>query len=208
MTTGINNDLVLASASRTRQKLLQNAGLKFHTLAADLDEDCARQKYAGAGPSLVAVSLAIEKACFISNIYTDKYIIGSDQILAVDNEIVTKSRNMVEARQTLSRLQGRDHRLFTAVALVRGGVQLFSHIEETKLVMRQMTDSEIDTYLNSVGEDILYSVGCYQVEGLGLQLFKEINGDYFSILGLPVLPLINALKDIEIKEDRKLNCFG
>ena len=135
------------------------------------------------------------KALKISQAHPDALVIGSDQVLAFGDEIVSKCAGMAEARTLLMRLRGKKHELISAVVLARRGVSIWRHVEKASLWMNALSDKFVDDYLAAGGESLLSGVGCYQIEGKGLQLFSRIEGDYFCILGLPMLPLLLALRD-------------
>ena len=189
--------LILASGSKTRARLLTAAGLGFVTEAPGLDEATMRQALDGEnllGPSDVAEVLARAKAEAVSDLAPEAFVIGSDQILASGKMMLSKSPNMEAARRVLMDLSGKTHELHTSVAVARNGETIWAHSEVATLTMRKLTPQFIGRYLAAAGEDVLQSVGAYQIEGLGIELFEKIEGDYFAILGLPLLPLLNQLR--------------
>lgn len=190
--------LILASASRTRAKLLENAGLVFEAIAPNVDEITVKESLLGEGaePGEVADGLAELKARKVSSAYPDDIVIGADQVLVFCGEIISKSPDIQSARSLLARLAGHAHELVASVVLAKDGGVIWRHIGRTELTMRKFTDSFLDAYLSAVGDEALTSVGCYQLEGRGVQLFSRISGDYFTILGLPLLPLLGALRDL------------
>ncbi|MEN3975348.1 Maf family nucleotide pyrophosphatase [Emcibacter sp. SYSU 3D8] len=194
------NRLVLASGSRVRAALLRQAGLEFDTCAADVDEFVTKRQMAGADPMAVAEALAAIKAVAVSPAYPGAVVIGADQMLVCGDALFDKPANLDEARSHLRRLRGRTHHLCTATALVRDGEVLWRHSERPELVMRPFSDCFIETYLSAVGDDALLSVGAYQLEGRGAQLFERVSGDFFSILGLPLLPLLAFLRHRQLIE--------
>jgi septum formation protein len=189
--------LVLASSSRTRAKMLEAAGLSFVTEPPGLDEATMREALGGEDlltPHDVAEVLARAKAEAVSDLAPEAFVIGADQVLVLGNSMLGKCQSMEEARRTLLDLSGRTHELHTAVALARNGEAIWAYTDVATLSMRKLTPQFIGRYLAAAGEDVLQSVGAYQVEGLGLELFEKIEGSHFSILGLPLLPLLNQLR--------------
>jgi septum formation protein len=145
-------------------------------------------------PQDVAEVLARAKAEAVSDLAHGAFVIGADQVLALGDEIFAKPDSMEGAREQLLALSGKMHRLLSSVALARDGEVLFAHTEDAALTMRKLSPEFIGRYLAAAGDEILSSVGAYQLEGLGIELFEKIDGDYFSILGLPLLPLLDALR--------------
>lgn len=190
--------LILASASATRKALLDKAGLRFATQAATLDERGLETDALAAGGDArdVALLLARSKAEAVSADHPDAVVIGADQTLALGLELLHKPSSTEQARAQLDHLRGKTHRLHAAVTLVRDGQLLWSAIETAELTMRPFTIAERDEVLRLEGEAILGSVGSYRLEGPSIRLFEAVNGDYFTILGLPLLPLLAALRDI------------
>ncbi len=189
--------LILASTSQARARLLEAAGLAFIVEPPGLDESTMRQAVSGErslNPSDIAEVLARAKAEAVSDIAAGAFVIGADQILAEGDRIFAKPDSMEAARAELLDLSGKSHTLHTAVALAKDGETVFAHTEVARLVMRKLNPEFIGRYLAAAGEAALASVGAYQLEGIGAQLFEKIDGDYFSILGLPLLPLLDALR--------------
>ncbi len=190
--------LVLASGSGARRMMLANAGLAFDVVPATLDERAVEAPLiaSGATPKALALALAEAKAAEVSGRLPDALVIGADQTLDCDGHRGTKSDSIAAARAQLMRLAGRPHQLHSAVAVARGGTVRWRHTATATLTMRPLTSSFIDAYLERVGEAVLASVGVYQLEGEGVQLFERIEGDYFTILGLPLLPLLAYLRSV------------
>jgi septum formation protein len=186
--------LVLASQSKARQALLANAGIRFESEPAEIDERAIQAASGLAAPGDIAVLLAREKARFVSARRQGQYVIGADQTLALGGRIFNKPAGRAHAADQLRALAGHCHELHAAVAVAHDGKILFEHVAVARMTMRRLGDAEIDTYLNEAGAAVTSSVGAYQLEGLGVHLFEHIEGDHFTILGLPLLPLFAFLR--------------
>jgi septum formation protein len=192
--------LILASASRVRAALLRQAGLDFDVLPAHADEASTKRAMNGADPMDIAQALAEIKARAIAAAHPGALVIGADQMLVCEGMLFDKPADLDEARGHLRRLGGRTHHLCTAAVVVCDGEVLWRHSETPELAMRPLGEPFIDAYLAAVGDDALLSVGAYQLEGCGAQLFERVEGDFFSILGLPLLPLLGFLRHSKIIE--------
>lgn len=192
--------LVLASASAARATMLRAAGLDFRVIPARVDEDEIKLalKAEGAGIRDAAQALAELKAHRISQAEPQDFIIAADSMLACDGRWYDKPQDAGEARDHLLSLRGKTHELVSAVVLARGGSVIWRHVDAAKLTMRTFSDGFLDAYLAQAGDAVLHSVGCYQLEGLGAQLFSRIQGDHFTILGLPLLPLLDILRENKV----------
>ena len=188
--------LVLASGSAARRKMLEAAGLTFEVDAPRVDEEAAKASLRAEGlkPRDQADALAELKALSVSRTRPD-FVIGADQMLAVGGEVFDKPKDIEEARRHLVRLRGQTHELITAAVVAREGAIVWRHIDTPKLKMRAFSDAFLDDYMSRAGERVLRSVGAYQLEGLGAQLFEKVDGDYFSVLGLQLLPLLAFLRE-------------
>jgi septum formation protein len=186
--------LVLASQSLTRQALLANAGIDFEAVAAEIDERAVQQASGFLTPGDIAALLAREKALSVSSRQPGKYVIGADQTLAQGERLFSKPADRPQAAEQLRALAGRSHELHSAVAVARDGKILFETVAIAGMTMRRLGEAEIDVYLDQAGEAVTSSVGAYQLEGLGVHLFERIEGDHFTILGLPLLPLLGFLR--------------
>ena len=186
--------LILASQSRARQMLLANAGIRFDAVPADLDERAVQQASGLSAPGEIAALLAREKALAVSVRQPGKYVVGADQTLALEHRLFSKPAGRVQAAEQLRDLAGRTHELHSAVAVAHLGKIMFETTTVARMTMRPLSGTEIRTYLDEAGEAVTSSVGAYQLEGLGVHLFDRIEGDHFTILGLPLLPLLAFLR--------------
>ena len=189
-----NERLVLASQSRARQLLLANAGIDFEAIPANIDERAAQQSAGLSAPADIAVLLARAKAVAVSIQKPDRYVVGADQTLALGQRLFNKPSGRAEAAEQLRGLAGRTHELNSAVAVAHGGEIVFVHVALARMTVRPLNEVEIEAYLDRAGQAVTSSVGAYQIEGLGVHLFERIEGDHFTILGLPLLPLLAFLR--------------
>jgi septum formation protein len=187
--------LLLASTSPTRRMLLESAGLIVDVQASDVDERAVEAAGAHDGPPALALRLAREKALAVSRRRPDRLVVGADQTLACKGKMFHKPLDRAEAGEQLAALSGRTHVLHSAFALAQGGAVLHHGIEGAHMTMRDLDTDAIELYLDAAGEAPMQSVGAYQVEGLGIHLFERIEGDHSTILGLPMLPLLAALRE-------------
>lgn len=189
--------LVLASASAVRARLLREAGIRFGVRPAELDEDAVKSTLhqQGLAVSDFALALAEAKALDVSSLSPQSLVLGCDQTLLCGTRLFDKPRDLAEARENLSFLRGQEHQLICAAVLAQNGAVVWRYEERAHLIMRAFSDGFLDAYLKSEGAQILGSVGCYQLEGLGAQLFSSVMGDYFTVLGLPLIPLLGALRE-------------
>ena len=187
--------LILASASVSRRQMLQNAGLDFTIETSGVDEDEVKLSLAAekAAPRDIAETLAELKAKRVSTRHPEAMVIGADSTLACNGRLFDKPPTMEAARRQLQALAGQPHELHSSVVVARGGVRLWHCTEHARLTMRPLTDAFLDAYLARAGEAVTTSVGAYQLEGVGAHLFTRVEGDYFTILGLPLLPLLSFL---------------
>ena len=194
--------LVLASQSRARRTVLKNAGVLFEVVPAEVDERTAERPLAEAGapPDDIALALAMAKAMAVSERRPADLVIGADQVAALDGERLVKPHDMEAARSQLLKLSGRTHTLHSAITIARAGTIEWHHVESAHLSMRTLTPAFVGRYLAEVGVAALESVGAYQLEGRGIQLFDSVDGDFFAILGLPLLPLLAFLRSEGIVE--------
>jgi septum formation protein len=190
--------LILASQSQARQALLVNAGIGFETVPADIDEREVQRASGLSAPGDVAALLARQKALWVSSRQPDRFVVGADQTLARGARLFSKPAGRAQAAEQLRALAGGSHELHSAVAVARDGQILFEGAAAARMTMRQLGEPEITAYLDEVGEAVTSSVGAYQLEALGVHLFEHIAGDHFTILGLPLLPLLAFLREARL----------
>lgn len=189
--------LILASGSRFRQKMLGDAGVAFDVILPDLDERAveAPLQQSGATPEDVARVLAEAKAVAVSEIAPGRLVLGCDQTLSLGDRVFHKPPTTDAAQETISALSGRTHQLNSAAVLALDGQAVWHHVAVARMTMRVLSPAEIGRYCGRASETILQSVGAYQIEGLGAQLFERIEGDYWTVVGLPLLPVLGALRE-------------
>ncbi len=191
-------ELILASGSSSRRRLLEAAGLSIRVVPADIDETALKRNLLGQTPrpgaNAVAEALARAKAEAVSWRMPDAFVIGADQVLVLDEELFDKPSDLAVARAQLQRLRGKTHRLLTAVSLALEGRSTWQCMEAATLTLRAFSPTALDCYLAVAGDKVMRSVGAYEIEGPAIQLFERIEGDYFTILGLPLLPLLAELR--------------
>ena len=190
--------LTLASGSGTRREILERAGIPIITHPADIDERAVEQplRSAGASPAEIAAHLARAKATVIAERFPGRLVLGADQTLALGQELFAKPPTIAAARQHLQRLSGKTHSLHSALCLVRGGAVVFEGVAEAQLTMRALSEPFLDAYLQAEGQAVCGSVGAYRLEGLGAHLFSRVEGDQTTVLGLPLLSLLPALRQL------------
>lgn len=189
--------LILASASSVRRQLLQQAGLSFQVIPADVDETSLKKEAAVSGtvsPIEMAMKLAEEKAVSVSKYHENHLVIGSDQMLECTGRLFDKPENLSQAREHLVILRGKTHNLISGICCAFNGEVCWRHHDVATLTMRQFSDEFLESYLSLTENEITQTVGGYKLEGPGIQLFEKITGDYFTILGLPLLPLLAYLR--------------
>ena len=174
--------------------LLANAGISFDAIPADIDERAVQSSSGLSAPGEIAGLLASEKALYVSAKNPGRYVVGADQTLALGSRLFSKPAGRTQAAEQLRLLASHTHELHSAVAVVLDGKIMFSDVSIASMTMRRLGESEIEAYLDQAGEAVTTSVGAYQLEGLGVHLFERIEGDHFTILGLPLLPLLAFLR--------------
>jgi septum formation protein len=186
--------LILASQSAVRRALLTQAGIAVDAVAADLDERAVQQQSGLDDPDAIAVLLAEAKANNVSVHHNGRFVVGADQTLALGKRLFNKPADRTAAAAHLADLAGKTHELHSAVAVARDGAVLWSHVSVARMTMRPLSTAQIDAYLDAAGDAVTASVGAYQLEKHGVHLFERIEGDHFTILGLPLLPLLAFLR--------------
>jgi septum formation protein len=189
--------VVLASQSSIRKQLLAAAGVEFVAHSPGVDEEAAKTALQadGVGPREIADALAEMKAIRASRrIMSGALVIGADTTLELDGQLFDKASDMTAAREKLTALRGKTHRLHSAVVVARDGLPIWRDLSSPRLSVRNFSDAWLDAYLEQEGDKLLWSVGCYELEGMGVQLFDKIDGDYFAVLGLPMLGLLDLLR--------------
>jgi septum formation protein len=186
--------LVLASKSAIRHAILRDAGIPVAVEPADIDERAIEQRSAKEDAGELAAVLACEKARTVAARFPGRLVLGADQTLALGERRFSKPADRAGARGQLAALRGQTHELHSAVALARGSSVLFEHREVARLTMRSFSDQFLEAYLDAAGAAVTASVGGYQLEKVGIQLFEHIQGDHFTILGLPLVPLLDYLR--------------
>ncbi|MDB4008232.1 Maf family nucleotide pyrophosphatase [Amylibacter sp.] len=192
--------IILASVSQIRKKLLLQAEVNFQSIAAKIDEDTIKEslKNEGAKPKDISDALAEYKAIRVANNFPTDLIIGCDQILVCDNEIISKARTLNDAKETLKLLRGKSHQLLSSVVIYDNNKPVWRTTSRAQLFMRDFTDEYLEYYIKTSGTDILSSVGCYLLENNGVNLFNRIQGDYFTVLGFPLLEVLDFLRKREL----------
>lgn len=198
MNDHLENRLILASRSAARRALLTQAGVRFDAEDAGVDEDAIKTAAADLSPAELAVELASAKALAVSRRDPEAWVLGADQTLAFDGGLISKAETLDEARTRLATMRGRTHELHSGLALAKDGAVVWSGVETAAMRMRDFSDEFLDDYIGAEGEVLLTVVGSYRLEGLGAQLFESINGDYFTVLGLPLWPLLKELRRVGV----------
>jgi septum formation protein len=188
-------ELLLASASVFRRRLLEAAGVPFRVVPADVDEAAIKRRLAGkVAPAALAEALAAAKAEAVSERSPTSLVVGADQVLAMERETFDKPGDLAAARAQLVRLRGRKHALLTAVVLALDGRVVWKASDSATLTMRNFSDAFLEGYLARCGDGLCQTAGSYQIEGPGIQLFERVEGDHFTIIGLPLVPLLGELR--------------
>lgn len=195
----MSGTLILGSGSPYRRKLLEDAGVPVEVVRPQIDERAVEQTVEGSGatPAELAEILAVAKGVDVGSRAPGRLVVASDQTMALGDRVFHKPKDMEDARRHLLALSGRTHELHSAVVLARDGETLWSHVATARLTMRQLTPAFIGRHLSRVGDKALTSVGAYQIEGEGIQLFERIEGDHFTIVGMPLLPLLAKLRELD-----------
>jgi nucleoside triphosphate pyrophosphatase len=184
---------ILASGSGIRRQILENAGLHFSVLTSGVDEEAIKQRWSGDNPDELALELAKAKASAV-DVKDDVLVLGADQILSLDGKMYDKAHSVEAAKTRLQDLRGRSHILHSGLAAYRAGKLVWTHTQQSHLSVRNFSNAFLDEYMKLAGDELMASVGAYAFEGLGAQLFDQIEGDYYAILGLPLLPVLSLLR--------------
>ena len=198
MTFFENEKVILASASKVRAELLKNAGVAFETETPNVDEDEIKKRESRKSTADIALALAFAKAIKVSKTVPEKLVIGADQIMEFDKVLYDKPTSKRECINRLKAMRGKPHNLVSAVCVVKNGEVLWSFVDNVTLTIRNVSDKFILNYINYVADDALSSVGAYKLENVGAQLFTKVEGDFFSVLGLPLLPLLEFLRSQKV----------
>lgn len=192
-------DLILASNSQGRKALLTGADIKFKAQAADIDEDVIKNnnQSLGLSPAQTAQDLADAKALFVSQQYQSQLVLGSDQVCHLNGQLINKPGSTDKLFAHIQKLNGKTHILTSAISIAQNGKIIFRCSDDARLTMYNLSTDEIENYVNRASEQVVNAAGGYHLEAIGVQLFKKIDGSYFTILGLPLLPLIEFLRDFE-----------
>lgn len=190
------NRLILASKSAARREVLANAGVSFDVQVAGVDEDAL--KVPGVDPRELAIELAKAKALAVSVQHPEAVVLGADQTLAFDGGLISKAPDLQKARARLADMRGKPHQLHSGVALAKGGQINWSGADTAHMVVRDFSDAFLDAYIAAEGEELLYCVGSYRLEGMGSQLFDKVDGDYFTVLGMPLWLVLEQLRRFEV----------
>tara|TARA_R110002167_G_scaffold4758_14_gene22411 strand:+ start:1067 stop:1672 length:606 start_codon:yes stop_codon:yes gene_type:complete len=198
MTGGSDHRLILASGSSARRDMLAGAGVTFTVRPADVDEEALKTGLAYADPPGLAMELARAKALAVSRQVPEAWVLGADQTLAFDGGMISKAVSLEAARARLVEMRGHSHQLHSGAALVRNGELVWSGVDTATLTMREFSDGFLDAYLAAEGDGILACVGSYRLEGMGAQLFEFVDGDYFTVLGLPLWSVLAELRRVGV----------
>jgi septum formation protein len=192
----IHSPLILASQSQSRAQILSQIGLEFKGVPSGVDEDILKKQGQEMSWSMdrIALELARAKAKVVSDQHPDALVIGADQIMGCEGQAFDKAKDLTEAADQLGFISGKSHYLYTACVLFQDGQEVWSHVNIPALKVRSLSEEFIQDYVQKLGDDILRCVGCYQIEGRGAQLFESIDGDIFTIMGLPLFPLLQELR--------------
>jgi septum formation protein len=191
----VSSELILASGSAIRRAILSSAGVEFTISKPCVDEDAAKAKNASLTPAKMATFLAAEKAREVSKRFPDCFVLGADQTMELDGNLMDKLPNKNLARQRMLDMKGKPHFLHSGISLFKNGVSIWEHQQTSTLHVRDFSNQFLDTYLETAGDELTASVGAYAYEGFGAQLFSSVEGDYYAVLGLPLIPLLKALRE-------------
>ena len=192
-------EIILASKSKVRKKILEKNNIKCKVIAPNVDEEIIKESLIkeGASPEIISKNLAEVKATKISNLHHEKLVLGADSVIDLDNEIISKPQNRDKALEILKKLNGKEHFLISSVTIAKNGSMIWNYTDKAMLKMKKFSEGQLKTYLSKINDDALYSYNVYQIEGEGRSLFSSIEGDEDTIMGLPVKKIKDYLRNFE-----------
>ncbi len=192
-------NIILASKSKVREEILKQNGINCTVVPSNIDEDPIKKNLLknGASPEIISKNLAEEKACIVSKNTNGKIVLGADSVIDLDGKIVSKPKNREKAFEILKNLNGKSHYLISSVCICKNGSKIWNYTDKAKLTMKKMSDVELKEYLRKISDEKLYSYNVYQIEGEGKNLFKNIEGDHNTIMGLPVNKIKKYLENLK-----------
>ena len=192
-------NIILASKSKVREEILKKNGINCTVVPSNIDEDPIKKNLLknGASPEIISKNLAEEKACIVSKNTNGKIVLGADSVIDLDGKIVSKPKNREKAFEILKNLNGKSHYLISSVCICKNGSKIWNYTDKAKLTMKKMSDVELKEYLRKISDEKLYSYNVYQIEGEGKNLFKNIEGDHNTIMGLPVNKIKKYLENLK-----------
>ncbi len=192
----LNKPFILASSSKSRFNILKKSGIPFSVVKPKCNEDYikAKLKKINTKPKNIAKALSLEKAMSVSCLKKNYLVVGCDTVIVFENKLIDKAKTAEEAKKKLIKLSGKDHKIISAVTVCLNSKSVWSHQESTTITMKKLNPKQINNYLKRAGKQILSSVGCYQIENMGPQIIKNIKGDFFNVMGLPLFSLLDYIE--------------